>query len=86
MPEKAVTEQFPFFRIGEAEQFSFYRVPKALFQYDVFSGVSTDAKLLYGLLLDRLDLSVKNKWSDEEGRAYIFFTIEAVQEHLRCGN
>lgn len=86
MPEKTVSEQFPFFRIGEAEQFSFYRVPKALFQNESFSAISTDAKLLYGLLLDRLDLSVKNKWADEYGRAYIFFKIEAVQEQLGCGN
>lgn len=87
MPEKAVSRvNFPLFKFGEAEQFSFYRVPKALFRYDAFSGVSTDAKLLYGLFLDRLDLSVKNKWSDDEGNAYIIFTIEAVQEHLNCGN
>lgn len=86
MPEKTVSERFPFFQIGEAEQFSFYRVPKALFQYETFSGISTDAKLLYGLLLDRIDLSVKNKWADEEGHAYIFFTIETVQNKLKCGN
>ena len=86
MPEEAVSERFPFFQIGEAEQFSFYRVPKALFQYECFNGISTDAKLLYGLLLDRLDLSVKNRWADEEGHAYIFFKLEAVQEQLGCGN
>ena len=86
MPEETVSERFPFFQIGEAEQFSFYRVPKALFQYEYFNGISTDAKLLYGLLLDRLDLSVKNRWADEEGHAYIFFKIEAVQEQLGCGN
>ena len=77
---------FPFFQIGEAEQFSFYRVPKALLQHEMFSGVSTDAKLLYGILLDRLDLSVKNRWADEDGHAYIYFTIGTVQEHLHCGN
>lgn len=87
MPEEGLSaETFPFFQIGEAEQFSFYRVPKALLRQDIFSGISTDAKLLYGILLDRLDLSVKNRWADEDGHAYIYFTIEAVQEHLRCGN
>ena len=87
MPEEGLSaETFPFFQIGEAEQFSFYRVPKALLRQDVFSCISTDAKLLYGILLDRLDLSVKNRWADEDGHAYIYFTIEAVQEHLRCGN
>ena len=86
MPEGGVSTRFPFFQIGEAEQFAFYRVPKALFQYETFSGISTDAKLLYGLLLDRLDLSVKNNWADDDGHAYIFFTIGTVQEKLGCGN
>lgn len=86
MPEKGVNTRFPFFQIGEAEQFAFYRVPKALFRYETFSDISTDAKLLYGLLLDRLDLSVKNNWADDDGHAYIFFTIGTVQEKLGCGN
>ena len=88
MPEEGVNakNRFPYFRGDEVEQFSFYRVPKALFTHEVFSEVSTDAKLLYGLLLDRIDLSVKNKWIDEKGHAYIFFTIETVKEKLSCGN
>ena len=88
MPEEGVSakSRFPYFKGDEAEQFSFYRVPKALFTHEVFSEISTDAKMLYGLLLDRMDLSVKNKWIDESGHAYIYFTIETVQEKLSCGN
>ena len=62
---------------GQAgELFSFYRIPKALFQETRFQNLSTDAKTLYGILLDRMSLSVKNGWMDEQGRVFIIFTIE----------
>ena len=63
---------------GQAgELFSFYRIPKALFQESRFQNLSTDAKTLYGILLDRMSLSVKNEWFDKKGRVFIIFTIEA---------
>ena len=55
----------------EAEQFSFYRIPKRLFTDRRFATISTDAKLLYGILLDHMSLSMKNNWHDEQGRVYI---------------
>ena len=58
------------------ELFSFYRIPKALFQEPRFQSLSTDAKTLYGILLDRMSLSAKNGWLDEQGRVFIIFTIE----------
>ena len=62
---------------GQAgELFSFYRIPKALFQEPRFQSLSTDAKTLYGILLDRMSLSVKNGWLDEQNRVFIIFTIE----------
>ena len=57
------------------ELFSFYRIPKALFQEPRFQSLSTDAKILYGILLDRMSLSVKNGWLDEQNRVFILFTI-----------
>ena len=64
---------------GQAgELFSFYRIPKALFQEPRFQSLSTDAKTLYGILLDRMSLSAKNGWLDEQGRVFIIFTIEDV--------
>ena len=54
----------------QAEQFSFYRIPKLLFTHPSFKGMSTEAKTLYGILLDRMNLSAKNNWIDEEGRVY----------------
>ena len=66
----------------EAEQFSFYRIPKLLFTDSRFAGISTDAKLLYGILLDRMSLSMKNGWHDDQGRVYIVFTLEDVAATL----
>lgn len=66
----------------EAEQFSFYRIPKLLFTDSRFSGISTDAKLLYSILLDRMSLSMKNGWHDEQGRVYIIFTLKDIAETL----
>ena len=70
----------------QAEQFAFYRIPKALFTDPAFRSISTDAKALYGLLLDRMNLSARNDWLDEQGRVYIVFTVEEIMESLACGN
>ena len=72
---------------GQAgELFSFFRIPKALFQEQRFQNLSTDAKTLYGILLDRMSLSVKNEWFDKKGRVFIIFTIEDVKRTLRCAD
>ena len=72
---------------GQAgELFSFFRIPKALFQERRFQDLSTDAKTLYGILLDRMSLSVRNEWFDKKGRVFIIFTIEDVKRTLRCAD
>ena len=72
---------------GQAgELFSFFRIPKALFQEQRFQDLSTDAKTLYGILLDRMSLSVKNEWFDKKGRVFIIFTIEDVKRTLCCAD
>lgn len=77
--------QFDYFRGMEAEQYSFYRVPKVLFTAECFKSLSCEAKVLYGLMLDRMSLSIKNRWFDEEDRVYIIFTVEEIEELLNCG-
>lgn len=77
--------QFDYYRGMEAEQYSFYRVPKILFTAECFKELSCEAKVLYGLLLDRMSLSMKNHWLDEEERVYIIFTVEEIAELLNCG-
>ncbi len=69
---------------SEAEQYSFYRIPKILIVDDKFKKLSTDAKLLYGLMLDRMSLSVKSGWFDEENRVFIHFAMNDIMEQLNC--
>ena len=70
----------------QAEQFAFYRIPKALCTDPAFRSISTDAKVLYGLLLDRMSLSARNDWLDDAGRVYIIFTVEEVMDALCCAD
>ena len=77
--------QFEYFYSNEAEQFTFYRIPKILVTSPTFKRVSDSAKLLYGLMLDRMGLSIRNGWVDDENRAYIFFTTNDVMEQMCCG-
>ena len=73
---------FDYFHGYESEQFAFYRIPKLLLADDRLAEVSTDAKLLYGLLLDRMELSYRNGWIDEQDRVFIIFTAEEVMSTL----
>lgn len=70
----------------ESSQFSFYRIPRQLMTGDRFKRLSVDAKLLYGLLLDRMSLSAKNGWYDQQGRVYIYYTLDEIQEDMNCGH
>lgn len=76
---------FQYFYGNEADQYSFYRIPKLLFKNEYFKNLSSDAKILYGLMLDRMSLSIKNQWFDEQNRAYIYFSIEDIMDLLNCG-
>ena len=71
---------------SEAEQYSFYRIPKALMTDPRYKSVSVEAKVLYGLLLDRMGLSVKNGWMDSSRRVYIYFTQEDAMQMMDCGH
>ncbi len=75
---------FEYFYGRQQDLFAFYRVPKALVTEPEFSGLSDRAKFLYGLLLDRMSLSSRNGWLDEEGRVFIIYTVEDVKHDLQC--
>ena len=77
---------YDYFYGAESEQFSFYRIPKVLFTEERFKTISAEAKVLYGLLLDRMSLSAKNGWQDKENRVYIIFTIEDIMEAMGCAD
>ena len=83
--ENTIPENF-YFHGNEIEQFIHIQVPIALIKDEMFKGISTDAKLLYGLLLNRTGLSIKNHWLDNENRTYITYTIENVMEDLSIGS
>lgn len=78
-------QSFEYFYGTEPERFKFYRVPKILIQEDEFKNLSTDAKMLYGLLLDRMALSVKNNWLDDDSRVYVYYKVSEVMDDLCCG-
>lgn len=77
---------FDYFYGGESEQFSYYRIPRLLVTGQQFKTLSLDAKMLYGLMLDRMGLSAKNGWYDKRGRVYIFYSLEEIMADLNCGH
>ena len=74
-----------YFYGDESEQFSYFRIPRLLITSPRFKGLSTDAKLLYGMLLDRMSLSAKNGWYDEQSRVYIYYTADEIRADMGCG-
>ena len=70
----------------EAEQYTFYRIPKVLFTDPGFRRITADAKILYGLMLDRMGLSIRNGWLDEQERVFIYFTLEEAMDAMCCGH
>lgn len=76
--------KFDYFYGVQSQQFSFYRIPRLLIKDQHFKGLSSDAKLLYGLMLDRMALSMKNHWLDNENRAYIIYSISNVMDDINC--
>ncbi|MDO4649874.1 MAG: DUF6017 domain-containing protein [Eubacteriales bacterium] len=77
---------YDYFTPGEAEQYAFFRIPKLLITGDQFRNLSMEAKLLYGILLDRVSLSLKNGWVDENNHVYIIYTIEQIMKEMNCSN
>ena len=82
--EKAAEMKYDYFYGSQADQFTFYRIPKTLFTDPVLREISAEAKILYGLLLDRMSLSAANGWLDDCGRVFIIYTIEEIMEQLGC--
>lgn len=73
---------FDFYFGSQAEQFSFIRIPKLLLLSPEFRELSIQAKMLYAVLLDRMSLSVKNHWMDEQNRVYIIYQVDEIVQDL----
>lgn len=82
MPEVILSD---YFYGVESEEFIYFKIPRLLITDQKFKHVSTDAKLLYGMLLDRMGLSAKNNWYDDYGRVYIYYTVDEICEDMCCG-
>ncbi len=82
MPEVIISD---YFYGAESEEFIYFKIPRLLITDPKFKHVSTDAKLLYGMLLDRMGLSAKNDWYDDHGRVYIYYTVDEICEDMCCG-
>ena len=77
---------YDYFYGPEGEQFSYIRVPKIFFENEAYRSMSAEAKILYGFLLDRVSVSLKNGWKDDQNRIFIICTIEEIMGKLGCGN
>ncbi len=77
---------FEYFYGKQSSQYAFYRIPKQLFTERQFDALSIGAKLLYGMMVDRMELSQKNGWLDRNGRVYIYFTVDEVKDKVHCAN
>jgi hypothetical protein len=77
---------FDYYYGAEADQFTFLRIPRVLLTAPHFKCLSMEAKVLYGLMLDRMGLSIKNQWLYNHNRVYIYFTLDDVQANLSCGH
>lgn len=84
MPQRARRNNMDYFYEHESELFTFYRVPKVLFTEEPFKSINCEAKLLYGLLLDKMGLSRKSGWFDQQGRAFVYYGISHIMEDLGC--
>lgn len=76
------------FNCREAETFAFVRVPKAILTSPAYKGLSANSALLYGILLDRMSLSLKNKerFTDRYGDVFVYCTLKDICEMLSCGH
>ena len=77
---------YDYFYGPQADQFNFIRIPAVLFSKEEFKCLSSEAKVLYGILLKRMDLSAKNGWLDEQGRVFIICTLEEIMETMNCAD
>ena len=75
---------FDYFYGEQSESYAFYRTPKVFFTDERFRGLSSDAKILYGILLDRVAMSARNKWFDDEGRVFVYMTLSSIEYALGC--
>ena len=78
--------EFDYFYGRGADQFAFYQIPKILITDEKFAGITMESKILYSLMLDRASLSAKNGWLDDDGRVFIYYTLDRIMTDMHCAN
>ena len=73
-----------YFMGEQIDSFTFFRIPKVLFSDPLYKDLSTGAKILYSLMLDRVVLSTLNEWKDKRGRVFVYFTIKEIMREIEC--
>ena len=68
---------------NEVEKFQYFQLPKWLFK-EPYKKLSNNAKIMYALLYNRLDLSLESKWHDRNGQVFMYFTTAEFCEELGC--
>ena len=86
MTTTTTTTSNQYFYQNQQDQYAFYRIPKALIKGVRYQHVTMEAKLLYGILLDRMSLSGKNNWCDAGGKVFIIYTLEELMEDFGCSD
>ena len=80
-------QNFNFYKVNKTLNHRYYQIPQELFVNPLYkNALNSDSKLLYGFLLDRLSLSIKNNWHDKDGNVYLIFTRKEVQEKLNLSD
>ena len=77
---------FDYFYNRQSEMYNFIRLPMVLMEDVIFESISIEAKVLYSHMLNRMDLSYKNGWIDEDGKVFIYYTMDAIKEQFNCAN
>ena len=77
---------FDYFYNRQSEMYNFIRLPMVLMEDEIFESISTEAKVLYSYMLNRMGLSYKNGWIDEDGKVFIYYTIESIKDQFNCAS
>lgn len=71
-----------FYTVSDKNREEFYKIPKDLFVLKRYANLSNEARMLYGILKDRLDLSIRNNWIDDDGYVYFNYSRQAIADLL----
>lgn len=66
----------------QALQYAMVEIPLLMFIDEAFEPLSIEAKVVYGLLLQRIKMANRNGWRDEEGRLYVIYPLDQMSKDI----